>query len=200
MVPGGLYEDMDATRFWVEPGVTSALEDAGFGVLMVERPRRPASWTEDGAALAVQIRPSGIAPTAVVAGSNGCSAAVRLAIDHGNLVTRLVLCWPASAHDQRVDVRIRKIIEAEAESDVANTLLQGGALRGVADDEPRELRLPVTVIPSEPENVFHQMATVDALARLLPDVRMADGTPESLRPEFPDYRSGFLRSLIEALS
>jgi hypothetical protein len=46
----------------------------------------------------------------------------------------------------------------------------------------------------------HQTATVDALARLLPDVCMADGTPESPRPEFPDYRSSFLGSLIEALS
>jgi pimeloyl-ACP methyl ester carboxylesterase len=200
MVPGGMYEDMDATRFWVETGVTSALEDVGFDVMTVDRPRRPVSWIEEGSVLADQIRSRGKVPVVVVAGSNGCSAAVRLAVDHPGLVTRLVLCWPATARDARVDDRLRKLIEAEAGPRIAATMLEGATLRGVSDDELRGLFLPVSVIPSDPENVLHQGTTVDALDFLLPDVTVMDGSSESPSPEFPGARSKFVHSLIEALS
>lgn len=200
MVPGGLYEDMDATRFWVEPGVTSALEDAGFDVLVVHRRCRPATWVEEGSTLARQIRSSRRMSVTVVAGSNGCSAAVRLAIDYAGLVTRLVLCWPATTNDVRVDGPVRELIERETSPDVADALLQGATLRGVTDDELQELNLPVTVIPSEPENPFHRRTTVDALDRLLPDVLIADGSPESLLPEFQTARSRFLGTLEAALT
>ncbi|MEN8239404.1 MAG: alpha/beta hydrolase [Actinomycetota bacterium] len=147
MVPGGLFEDTDATRFWVEPGVTGALEDAGFDVLTVDRPHRPASWVEDASAVADQIRAHGNEPVAVVTGSNGCSTAVRLALGHQGLVNRLVLCWPATASDGQVDDRYRKLIEAEAGPGVADALLAGGTLRGVSDDELRGLNLPARSPP-----------------------------------------------------
>jgi pimeloyl-ACP methyl ester carboxylesterase len=200
LVPGGLYEDMDTARFWVKPGVAAGLRGAGFDVVALDRLRRPTTWAEDASALADRIRSLGGVAVAVVAGSNGCSTAVRLALDHRDLVAGLVLCWPATANDELVDRRVREAIEAEAGAEVADSLLRGHTLRGATDDELRRLDLPVTVVPSQPENPVHQHTTVEALGRLFPNVRIAAGSPESPRPEFAVARLGFLRTLSEALA
>ncbi len=200
LIPGGLYEDMDVGRFWIEPGVVEDLDVAGFDALPVQRLRRPTSWSEDAAAVTAHIRDLGSDVVAVVAGSNGCSTALRLAIASPELVSRIVLCWPATAHDGAVDEKARERIEQATGPATADRLLAGDTLRGVADTELRALTIPVTLVPSEPETVFHRRETVIALARLLPDVSVAAGSPESPSPEFAARRATFLQSLSKALS
>lgn len=55
------------------------MEHRGFGVLAPDREYRAASWASEASHLAA-VLPG--APVTVVAGSNGCSAAVRLAAQH----------------------------------------------------------------------------------------------------------------------
>ncbi len=102
LVHGGLWDDgMDADRFWHKPGVVSGLERRGFDVLAPDRMPRPPHWTAEADHLLATLRDR---PTAaVVAGSNGCSAAVRLALARPDLVPRLLLAWPATAGDPEVD-------------------------------------------------------------------------------------------------
>jgi pimeloyl-ACP methyl ester carboxylesterase len=102
-VHGGLHERMDAERFWVAPGVAGAVSAAGHPVLLPDRrwmggatsaPIAVHSWPLEAGDLAAVLRHAGPRPALVVAGSNGCSAALRLALDHAALVAGLVLCWP----------------------------------------------------------------------------------------------------------
>jgi pimeloyl-ACP methyl ester carboxylesterase len=102
-IHGGLHERMDAERFWVAPGVAGAVSAAGHRVLLPDRrwvggatsaPIAVHSWPLEAGDLAAVLRHAGAGPALVVAGSNGCSAALRLALDHGTLVAGLVLCWP----------------------------------------------------------------------------------------------------------
>src|SRR5690606_27832019 len=104
-----------------------------------------------------------------VAGSNGCSAAVRLAIDHPRLVTRLVLCWPATADDSDVEDRMRALMQAQdVPGEVIDVLLAGETLRGATDKEFAALPMPVAIVPALARNPVHQRRTVDALAALIP--------------------------------
>ncbi len=142
LIHGGLAESMDAERFWNRPGIVGSLLRAGFVVDAPDRDTTPASW----AAAADELARSITRPTTVVGGSNGVSVAVRLALQHSSLVRRLVLLWPATAGDVEVD----RVVPAAAAH-----LLGGGTLRGVDDAELARLRLPVAVLPAEPENPAH---------------------------------------------
>jgi pimeloyl-ACP methyl ester carboxylesterase len=102
-VHGGLHERMDAERFWVAPGVAGAVSAAGHPVLLPDRrwmggttsaPIAVHSWPLEAGDLAAVLGHAGLGPALVVAGSNGCSASLRLALDHTALVAGLVLCWP----------------------------------------------------------------------------------------------------------
>lgn len=101
LVPGGLYESMDADRFWRRTGVIAGLARHGLRVLIVDRPSRPASWAEEAEALSAALGEWRALP--IVAGSNGCSVAVRLAVDFPSRLSSLVLCWPATAGDPIAD-------------------------------------------------------------------------------------------------
>jgi pimeloyl-ACP methyl ester carboxylesterase len=197
LVPGGLYEDMDVDRFWVKPGVSSALEAAGHRVLAVNRLSEPRSWEEDAQAVADAMTEAAMSAAAVVAGSNGCSTAVRLALDHPGLVVRLVLCWPATAGAPDVDARQRRVIASRAGPEVTDRLLGGETLRGTTDDELRRLNIPVALIPSEPENPFHRWATVDALDSLFPNSKIAGRFPEAPRPEFLSAQAAFAKTVAD---
>ena len=65
-------------------------------------------------------------PTAVVAGSNGVSVGLRLALDHPDLVSKLVLLWPATAGNSMVDATVPP---------AAKHLLPGDTVRGTTDIE-----------------------------------------------------------------
>jgi thiamine-phosphate pyrophosphorylase len=174
LIHGGLGGEIDAAGFWHVPGVADDLATAGWRVLSPDRLRDATSWVAEGDHLAVALarEPDGLT---VVAGSNGCSAAVRLALDHTAAVGRLVLCWPSTSDD-------------------------GSTMRGVRDDELRALAVPVTIVPAEPENAAHTRASVDRLVASVPRARLVDGTVESPRPEFATDRSRFAAILEEVLT
>jgi pimeloyl-ACP methyl ester carboxylesterase len=203
LVHGGLWEEgMDAALFWKQPGIVAALERRGFGVLAPDREYRAASWASEAsylaaqlaAYLAAQLAASGLPgrPVTVVAGSNGCSAAVRLALASPEAVSGLVLAWPATAGDPQVDARARADLGSlGAPETVIEALLSGGTLRGVTDEELGRLGMPVGVLPSAHANPFHQRVTVEALLGLLPGAVELPGSPEPPRPEFPPYLEAF---------
>ena len=183
LIHGGLGEDIGADRFWVQPGVVAGLDALGFDVLAPDRTTTPVSWPGS----ATDLAPLLAGPSTVVAGSNGVSVALRLALDHAEQVERLVLLWPATAGDASIDARV----PAEAQH-----LLTGETIRGVDDAELRRLRIPVAVMASEPENPFHQHRTVDRLLELIDgSCRVEPGCPESPRPEFADHRADFLAAI-----
>src|SRR5690606_32218554 len=56
----------------------------------------PHSWDIEADDLAAVLDAAGVERACVVAGSNGCSAAARLALRHPERVARLLLSWPAA--------------------------------------------------------------------------------------------------------
>lgn len=197
LIPGGLYEDVGAVQFWVGPGIVQGLQDAGINARPFDRLRSPRSWEEDADELLQAIRASYTQPVVLVAASNGCSTAVRVAVDHPDLVRKLILCWPATADDLEVDKFHRDMITATAGRGVAQLLLDGATMRGITDTELSDLTVPTALVPANPENLYHRWYTVDSLAGLIPDATITDGFPESPRPEFADFRDYFLVTLIK---
>ncbi|WP_100840290.1 alpha/beta hydrolase [Kitasatospora fiedleri] len=177
LVHGGLWDEpVDAAVFWDRPGVTAGLRAAGADVLAPDRAMRAGSWAAEAEHLAAAL-PDG-PPVVLVAGSNGCSAALRLALAAPGRVRSLVLAWPATAGDERLDALIRAAVPEAA------GLLAGGVLRGVTDAELAGLRLPVAVLPAAPENPVHRRRTADALLALVPGAVELPGCPEPPHPAF----------------
>jgi pimeloyl-ACP methyl ester carboxylesterase len=185
LVHGGLWEDMDAERFWVRPGVVAALEARGVPVLAPDRVSRPRSWAEEVTHL-LPLLPD--EPVTLVGGSNGCSVAARIAVEQPGRVGRLVLAWPATAGDSQVDT-------LALASGVPPELLAGETLRGLSDVELARLRLPVAVLPSS-ANRFHQRSTVDELLALVAGAVELAPSPEPPRPEFPPYAASVAAALL----
>jgi len=187
LIHGGLGEDMDADRFWRRPGILTGFEAAGLIVRAPDRDTSPRSWRAASESAAAEL----VEPTSIVAGSNGVSVGARLAIDHPERVTRLVLAWPATASDPDVDARVPA---------VARHLLSGETLRGVIDDELAGLDVPVLIVPSDPPNRAHAPHTVDRLVALVRHVTLTPGFPEPPRPEFAARRPAFLDALVPFLA
>ena len=183
LIHGGLGAEMDADRFWVRPGVVARLREYGYRVHAPDRPHHEVSWEAQAAQLTPAL-PAG--PLVVVGGSNGCTVAVRLALAVGERMTRLALCWPATAGDAALDALVPVRLAP---------LLAGETLRGVTDAELVTLAMPVAVLPSVPPNRFHQRSTVDALLPLLPDVRELPGSPEPPHPSFASFVESFVASI-----
>lgn len=103
LVHGGLFDPMDGERFWIAPGVAADLAAAGYRVLVPDRRYSVGrttsafgahSWDVEAADLAAVLDATGGESAHVVAGSNGCSAAARLALTQPARVRSLTLCWP----------------------------------------------------------------------------------------------------------
>jgi pimeloyl-ACP methyl ester carboxylesterase len=207
LVHGGLWEaGMDADRFWSQPGIVAGLEKRGFDVLAPDRPRQAPDWTTEASHLASALPGRAEAsylvsagpgrPVTVLAGSNGCSAATRLALDFPGAVAALLLAWPATAKDPAVDAHDRlRLAELGAPDEVIGALLEGQTLRGLTDEELAGLPMPVGVVPSALANAFHQRHSVDSLLRLVPGAVELPGCPESPRPEFPPYLESFVNAV-----
>jgi pimeloyl-ACP methyl ester carboxylesterase len=191
LVHGGLWGDEDADFFWHRPGITAGLAARGVEVVAPDRLRRAESWAAEADWLADQAG----GPAVVVAGSYGCSAAVRVAVARPELVERLVLAWPGTANDPEVDSLTREALAGlGASRRVIDALLGGETLRGVADAELRALAMPVAVLAAVPENRTHQRRTVDAIKDLTGAVEL-DGCPEPPRPGFQP--GGFIDSIVQ---
>jgi pimeloyl-ACP methyl ester carboxylesterase len=191
LVHGGLWGDEDAEFFWHRPGITTGLAERGGEVVAPDRLRRAESWAVEADWLAEHAG----GPAVVVAGSYGCSAAARLAVERPDIVRRLVLAWPGTANDPDVDAFTREALaDRGASEQVIDALLGGETLRGVADDQLSALGMPVAVVPAVPEDRMHQRRTVDALEDVTGAVEL-DGCPLPPRPEFqPD---GFIDSIVQ---
>ncbi len=199
LVPGGLWEDMDADRFWGRPGVVAGLVERGFEVLAPDRPRRAPSWAAEARALADAV--SEVRRVRVLAGSNGCSAAVRFALAEPERVEALILAWPATAGDTEVDQRQRReFAELGATETIADALLAGETLRGVTDAELATLAMPTAIIPSDVDDRVHAHRTVDALCRLVPGATRLPEFPESPRPTFPARCADFVDAVANFLT
>lgn len=168
-------------------------------VLVHERPPEPTSWAEEADALAETIEASGHERVALVAGSNGCSAALRLLVDRPELVARTLLCWPATAGDPVVDDLARIIISDVHDANAAAALLAGSPVRGVTADELAAIDGEVVVYPSMPENKAHQRSTVTGLLTTIPGVMLIGGSPEPFDDAFADFVDGFV-NIVEAFS
>ena len=188
LIHGGLYEPIGPDEFWHGPGVVAGLENAGLEVIAPTRVSAPISWIEEVEHLRATL-PTPLSQWSLVAGSNGCSVAVRMAVDCKTVVDRLVLCWPATAGDPDVD---------QMELAPAG-MLRGETLRGVSDAELANISVPVTIIPSDPSNRYHQATTVDRLLSLIPGATATRGFPESPRPEFSPHCDEFVATLIPLL-
>lgn len=198
LVHGGLYDDppMTGTTFWVTSGVAGPLARSGVEVIVHERPLEPTSWVEESEALAATIEASGHQRVALVAGSNGCSAALRLVIDRPDLVARTMLCWPATASDAVVDELARVIIADAHDDQVAAELLETDApVRGVTVAELSALEHEIVIYPSLPENKVHQRATVFELLDVIPDAILVGGSPEPPDKTFPEFVDTYIAVL-----
>ena len=189
LIHGGLYESIGPEEFWHEPGIVAGLEMAGYRVITPRRSTTPRSWSDEIEHLRDSI-PSVPSRWSLVAGSNGCSVAVRMAVDWEGLVSRLVLCWPATAGDPEVD-----------KSELApEEMLRGETLRGVTDAELARISVPVTIVPSDPPNRNHQASTVHRLLFLIPGATSTRAFPEAPRSDFAGHRGEFVDTLVSLLA
>jgi len=187
LIHGGLAEDIGADQFWVRPGIVAALEARGWMVVAPDWNTTPTSWSNAAAEMAELV---GEAST-VVAGSNGVSVALRMAIDQPRLVSRLVLLWPATAGDDAVD----RMVPSSAAH-----LLAGETVRGVSDAELGGIKVPVALMATDVPNLFHRYRTVDRLVDLIPlAVRLDEGFPESPRPDFLGRLDEFMAVFVNYL-
>ncbi len=203
LVHGGLYDDRTAEEYWVASGVAAALDRRIIDYRLHRRPERPADWGEESACLAAAIDAEGWDRVAVIGASDGCSAAIRLAIDHPEIVARLVLAWPATAGDPVVDALTRAVIEELGPPGAADALLRGAdpaprtTLRGVTADELAALSMPVVLWPTIPENQAHQGRTTTALAGQLAQPILLAGGPEPSHSAFASFLDGFVAMVVE---
>lgn len=187
LIHGGLGDDMTAAEFWERPGIAPGLRAAGLEVIAPDRDTSPESWTT----AAANVGRAMTQPCSVVAGSNGVSVALRLAIDSPSLVERLVLTWPATAGDGRVDALAPPHVRQ---------LLTGQTVRGVTDDDLATISVPTWIVASDPPNPFHAQETAERLGALLPDATLLpNGFPESPRPDFPDRCVEFVDTIVPLL-
>jgi pimeloyl-ACP methyl ester carboxylesterase len=189
LIHGGLWEPMDAERFWVRPGVVEGLTERGYTVIAPDRLPYAPSWAAEVEHLMKAI-PAG--KLVVVGGSNGCSVAARLAMENPDRVERLILAWPATNGDPDVDsATAEHLREQGATQEVVNALMEGETIRGVRDAQLAALN--ISVLGSRPENRIHQRWTVDALLKA--GAVELEGCPEPPRPEFAAYRERFIECM-----
>lgn len=103
LVHGGLMDPMDGDRFWGRPGVVGDLVGAGYRAIVPDRrfgggrTRSDfvvATWEREVEDMLAVLDASGVERAHVVAGSNGCTVAARLALAAPGRVRSLALCWP----------------------------------------------------------------------------------------------------------
>lgn len=190
---------MTAQSFWVDTGVAQLLRGRNVEVFVHERPTQPTSWVEEAEALAATIEASGHERVAIVAGSNGCSAALRLLVDRRELIARTMLCWPATAGDPVIDQLARIIITDAVDDNAADRLLDGRPIRGTTAEELATIDSEIVLYPSMPENTAHRRSTQTELITTIPGVIVVGGSPEPFDEAFAEFVDNFV-DLVEAFS
>ncbi|MDQ2713606.1 MAG: alpha/beta hydrolase [Chloroflexota bacterium] len=108
LIHGGIFEPANGEQFWVQPGIAADLVAAGYRVLVPDRRfcggQTSAlfgayTWDDEAADFAAVLRDAGAERAHIVAGSNGCSAAIRFGLREAARVRSLLLCWPAARDD-----------------------------------------------------------------------------------------------------
>lgn len=194
LVHGGLYEGMTSRRFWVDTGVVAALSQCGFRVLAPERIKHPSNWQEEATHLADQMASIGNAH--IIAASNGCSAAARMAVDSPSRVRSLVFCWPATAGDTQVDALARSnMVKAGCSLSAVDALLAEEGLRGLTDAELIALTVSIAVIASDPPDLFHQQKTVEHLLATIPNASEPGSFPLPFGLRFSEALPSFCRAI-----
>jgi pimeloyl-ACP methyl ester carboxylesterase len=197
LVHGGLYEGMTARKFWRD-GVAGELSRLGFRVSAPDRMRNPRSWDEEASHLAPEVEKLGSAH--VLAASNGCSVAARLAILSPDRVRSLLLCWPATTGDPQVDDQVRGHLLAEGCTQaIVDRLLAGEILRGLKESELARLAIPVGVMPANPPDLYHQRVNVDRLLATIPNAKELQPFPHPFAPEFKETLPEFCKAIVEFL-
>ena len=197
LVHGGLYDGMTSRDFWGETGVLGELKSRHLRVVAPQRPSQPESWDEERRSLLEAIDAAGFDRVALVGASNGCSSAVRLAIENSDRVARMMLAWPATAGDPVVDELLHVIISDEADEAAARNLLSGETLRGISDAELGELDVPVVVFPSLIEDQVHQRRTLMGILSNVSDSFLVSGSPEPPDDQFPEHLDAFVTMVTE---
>jgi hypothetical protein len=195
LVHGGLWEDVTADWFWRQTGIADGLERRGIAVLAPDRIKRARSWADEARHLAdvVTEHEAGGPGLTVLAGSFGCAAAARLALDFPALAGRLVLAWPASIADPFTTIRLRSGLSRQgADGKTLDALIGTGTLPSGTDKELRALNVPTAIVPAVPPTPLHPRSAVDTLLRVLPAAVELPGCPEAPRPEFAAHRDAFL--------
>lgn len=194
LIHGGLWDDLTADRFWGRTGVLDTLGHHGVEVHTPDRLPRASSWIAEAVHLMALLPPR---PLTLLGASNGCSAAVRLALARPDLVTALLLAWPATAGDPDVDASLHATLDSlGARTAEVSQLLDGQTLRGVTDAELGGLRVPVGLIPALPADRHHQRGTVDAMLARVPQARELPGCPPPPAPGFADHLPGFVGTVL----
>jgi pimeloyl-ACP methyl ester carboxylesterase len=189
LIHGGLWEPMDAERFWVRPGIVEGLTERGYTVIAPDRLPYAPSWSAEVEHLLPRL-PEG--KFVVVGGSNGCSVAARLAAENPHRVERLILAWPPSNGEPDVDAATEGHLREQGATDtIVADLMEGETIRGVRNAQLARMNL--SVLGSVPENRIHQRWTVDALVKA--GAVELEGCPEPPRPEFPPYRDRFIECI-----
>ena len=198
-VAGGFYDKdrVTAEQFWTSSGVTGRL--AHRHTVLHERPTEPWSWGEEADALTATIEAAADGPVAIIAGSNGCSAALRVTLERPELVARLMLCWPATANDEVMDGLARVIIADVHDETVAEQLLDGEPVRGVTRAEIATINADVAVYPCLPENKAHQRHTATDVVGAIPGAMLLRGGPDPIDTAFGDFADG-LAELIDVFT
>lgn len=124
---------------------------------------------------------------------------------HGATADRPMLYQHVLAPDSPVATTFAQLTANEAERLISQTerrLLDGEVLRGVSTDDLvrlGEARIPISIVPADPEDRTHTRAIAETLAGQTAGARLATGTPPSPSPAFPPYRDAFVRLLTERL-
>ncbi|MGH1502397.1 MAG: alpha/beta fold hydrolase [Acidimicrobiales bacterium] len=197
LVHGGLYDGGSAEEWWDASGVIDALASRRLPVMVHRRPAQPTRWADESAALAATLADAGPMPV-VVAAADGCSAALRLAVDQPGRIARLVLAWPAVAGDPVRDELLRVCAIEQGQAAVVDDLADGGTVRGVADAELAALSVPVVLWPTFPENQFHPTSTITRLAEAVPQPIVIGGSPLPTLPAFESFVDRFVSLVAEA--
>ncbi|MDP8908171.1 MAG: alpha/beta hydrolase, partial [Chloroflexota bacterium] len=213
LIHGGLMDPMSGERFWITPGVVDDLVGAGYRTLVPDRRYHAgrttaefsvATWDVEADDMAAVLNAAGVERARVVAGSNGCSVAIRLARRHSDLVTTLALCWPARLDNealQRQFDRSAGVIEASG-TDAYLTALREQGLPRLGHDRPgfpygvallRDERLAASFLATP----AHEAARIvrESAAALLPGELLRGVTRDDLEALQP---SGITVAVIPA--